>query len=98
MPAVQSEHIFFIASMIEVLTQLLKGPVPEKYRVWIPVALFVVGVGAGLGFGAYYGGDLIAGGLEGFFGAASALGFYQVAKRLPVVETAFGARGWLGDS
>ena len=98
MPAVQSEHIIFIASVFEILVQMLKGPFPEKYRDYIPHALMLAGLFLGLALSVYYGAEPVAGLFEGFFGAGMALGFYQLASRLPVVERAFGSKGWLGDS
>lgn len=98
MPAVDSATILFIASVIEILTQLVKGLVPEKVRDWIPVVLAAVGLILGALFGVYYQKDLMAAVFEGLFGAATALGFYQVSSRLPAVEKAFGSRGWIRDT
>jgi len=98
MPAVQSEHIIFMAGVIEILVQLLKGPLPEQYRQYIPWVLVVLGLFLGLALGVYYGTEPVAALFEGFFGAASALGFYQLSSRVPVVNAAFGSKGWLGDS
>ncbi len=98
MPIVDSAHILFIASIIEILTQLLKGPIPDEYRQWIPGALTVVGLAVGAVFGLYYHTDLMAAVLEGLFGAALALGFYQVTSRVPAVNGAFGNKGWLADN
>ena len=98
MPAVQSEHIIFIASVFEILVQLFKGPLPQQYRDYIPYALLVLGLGLGLALAVYYGTEPVAGLFEGFFGAATALGFYQIASRVPAVRTAFGSKGWIADN
>ena len=98
MPAVDSGHIIFIASVFEILTQLLKGPFPQKYRELIPYAMVVVGLLLGLALGMYYGTEPVQALFEGFFGAAVALGFYQVSSRVPLVNTVLGDKGWLKDN
>ena len=98
MPAVESSHIVFIAGVFEILVQLLKGPFPEKYREYIPYVMVVVGLLLGLGLGIYYGTEPVAALFEGFFGAATALGFYQVSSRIPGVNRAFGSAGWLANN
>lgn len=98
MPAVDSATILFIASIIEILTQLVKGLVPEKLRDWIPIVLTAVGLILGAVFGVYYQKDLMAAVFEGLFGAATALGFYQVSSRVPAIEKAFGSKGWIGNT
>jgi len=98
MPIVDSAHIIFIAGVFEILVQLLKGPVPQQYRDYIPYVLVVLGMFLGLGLGLYYGTEPVAGLFEGFFAAASALGFYQLSSRVPVVKAAFGETGWIADN
>jgi len=98
MPAVESSHIIFIASVFEILVQMFKGPFPEEYREYIPYALIVLGLFLGVALGLYYGTEPVAALFEGFLGAASALGFYQASSRIPVVNKAFGATGWIADS
>ena len=98
MPAVDSAHIVFIASVFEILTQLLKGPLPQKYRDYIPYAMVVVGLLLGLALGMYYGTEPVQALFEGFFGAAVALGFYQISSRVPVVNSVFGDEGWLKEN
>ena len=98
MPVVQSGHIIFIAGLFEILAQALKGPFPQQYRDYIPYVMLVLGLFLGLGLAIYYGGEPVAGLFEGFFGAASAMGFYKLAEKIPVVNAAFGSRGWVGDN
>ena len=98
MPAVQSEHILFIAGLFEVLVQALKGPFPQQYRDYIPYVMLVLGLFLGLGLAMYYGGEPVAGLFEGFFGAASAMGFYKLAEKVPMANAVFGSRGWLRDN
>lgn len=98
MPAVQTEHILFIAGVFEILVQALKGPFPQQYRDYIPYVILVLGLFLGLALGTYYGTEPVAALFEGFFGAATTLGFYAVAKRAPAVNKVFGERGWFGEN
>jgi len=97
MPAVDTAHIVFIASVFEIVTQALKGPFPDQYRSYIPYSLLILGVLFGLGLGTYYGTEPVAAIFEGLLGAAAALGFYQVSSRLPLVQGLFGSQAWFAD-
>jgi len=97
MPLLRPEVIALIAAVATVLVQLFKGPIPESVRVWIPLVLMVLLTAGGVGLAAAYGYDLLAGALEGFFGAASSLGFYAAASSIPGVKTVVGSKGWIAD-
>ena len=58
-----------------IITQLLKGYVPSKY---VPFLAVLIGLVAGLAYGAYYGGDLFAQAFEGLVYGASASGIYDI--------------------
>lgn len=90
--------IGLLAAIANVLVQLVKGLFSDGLKRWIP--LLVIGVLglAGLGLAAYYGRDLVAGALEGFFAGASSVGFYEIAKSLPGVQLAFNGNGWFKRS
>lgn len=83
MPEVRPESVALIAAIAGVLVQVVKGPLSEELRQWIPLVMMVCLTGAGIGLSALYGGDLVAGGIEGFFGAATSLGVYGAAKTIP---------------
>ena len=95
MPAIDSGILTLMASVATVFVQMVKGLVPEDKRQWIPLALFVVMVPLGLAFAFYYGRDPLAGALEGFFGFASAVGFYEAASNVPGARLAFNNEGWI---
>lgn len=97
MPLIRPEAVALVAAIASILVQALKGPIPEKARVWIPLVLLFLLTAGGLGLAAAYGYDLLAGAVEGFFGAASSLGFYAAASSIPGVKEVFGSKGWVAD-
>lgn len=97
MPTIRPEIIALVAAIANVLIQLFKGPIPEKVREWIPIILMFLLTAGGVGLAAAYGYDLLAGALEGFFGAATALGFYATASSIPGVRKVVGSNGWVGE-
>ena len=96
MPQIDPAVLALFASVAAVFVQLLKGLVNEVYHRFIPVALFVVMTPLGVALALYMGRDPVAGALEGFFGFASSVGFYQVAKTL--APGVVNGRGWIGGS
>jgi hypothetical protein len=97
MPLIRPEVIALVAAIATVLVQVLKGPIPEKIRAWIPIILFVLLTAGGVGLAAAYGYDLIAGALEGLFGAATSLGFYAAGSSIPGVKRVVGSSGWIAE-
>ena len=69
------EFNLFIIPLTMIITQLLKGYVPTKY---VPFLAVLIGFLAGLGYGAYYGGDLFAQAFEGLVYGASSCGLYDI--------------------
>ena len=69
------EFNLFIIPLTMIITQLLKGYVPNKY---VPFLAVLIGMLAGLGYGAYYGGDLFAQAFEGLVYGASSCGLYDI--------------------
>ena len=69
------EFNLFIIPLTMIITQLLKGYVPSKY---VPFLAVLIGLLAGLGYGAYYGGDLFAQAFEGLVYGASSCGLYDI--------------------
>ena len=69
------EFNLFIIPLTMIITQLLKGYVPTKY---VPFLAVLIGLLAGLGYGAYYGGDLFAQAFNGLVYGASASGIYDI--------------------
>lgn len=69
------EFNLFIIPLTMIITQLLKGYVPSKY---VPFLAVLIGLLAGLGYGAYYNGDLLVHAFEGFVYGASASGIYDI--------------------
>jgi hypothetical protein len=84
-----------LASVSTVAAQLVKGLLSDKLKSYLPLILFVVMVPLGLGMALYMGRDPVAGALEGLFGFASSVGFYEAANSLPGVNTVFNERGWI---
>jgi len=96
MPQLDSAVLAMFSSVAAVLVQLLKGLVDEAYHRWIPLAMFLVMTPMGVALAFYSARDPVAGGLEGFFGFASAVGFYAAAKT--VAPALANSRGWIGGS
>ena len=96
MPQLDSGVLTLFASVAVIFVQLLKGLVNETYHRFIPLALFVVMTPMGVALAFYSGRDPVAGGLEGFFGFATAVGFYAAGKAIApgVVNSA----GWIGGN
>ena len=69
------EFNLFIIPLTMIITQLLKGYVPNKY---VPFLSVLIGLLAGLGYGAYYGGDLFAQAFNGLVYGASSCGLYDI--------------------
>ena len=69
------EFNLFIIPLTMIITQLLKGYVPTKY---VPFLAVLIGMLAGLGYGAYYGGDLLVHAFNGLVYGASASGIYDI--------------------
>ncbi|MER2234534.1 MAG: hypothetical protein ABS885_05825 [Leuconostoc mesenteroides] len=69
------EFNLFIIPLTMIITQLLKGYVPTKY---VPFLAVLIGLLAGLAYGAYYGGDLFAQAFDGIVYGASASGIYDI--------------------
>lgn len=69
------EFNLFIIPLTMIITQLLKGYVSSKY---VPFLAVLIGLVAGLAYGAYYGGDLFAQAFEGLVYGASASGIYDI--------------------
>ncbi|HUX30177.1 MAG TPA: hypothetical protein VMV78_06070 [Thiobacillus sp.] len=96
MPLIDSAVLATFSSIAAVLVQLLKGMVDDAYHRWIPLAMFVVMTPLGVALAMYMGRDPVAGALEGFFGFAGAVGFYQAAKA--VAPSVVNGKGWIGGS
>lgn len=69
------EFNLFIIPLTMIITQLLKGYVPTEY---VPFLAVLIGMLAGLGYGAYYGGDLLVHAFNGLVYGASASGIYDI--------------------
>jgi hypothetical protein len=95
MPPLSSEVLALLSGVATVFTQLVKGLLPEKVKDWIPLILCVLLTGIGCALAVNYGRDPVAGALEGFFAFAAAVGFYEGASALPIVNKAFNGRGWI---
>ena len=97
MPLLESQIIALLAGVATILVQAFKNLVPDSGRDWIPPALLFLLTLAGIGLAMYYGRDPVAGLLEGLFGGASSLGFYEFASAVPGVNRAFNGKGWVGQ-
>lgn len=95
MPPLSSEVISLMSSITAIFVQMVKGLVPEKVKQYIPLILFFILVPLGVLLALYTGRDPVSGALEGLFGFASAVGFYETASRTPGVKAAFNGRGWI---
>ena len=69
------EFNLFIIPLTMIITQLLKGYVPTEY---VPFLAVLIGMLAGLGYGAYYGGDILVHAFNGLVYGASASGIYDI--------------------
>ena len=97
MPQIESGIIALLASVASVFVQASKNLVPDSSRDWIAPALLFLLTLVGLGLSFYYGRDPVVGVLEGFFGGATALGFYEGASAIPGVNRVFNGKGWIGN-
>lgn len=95
MPPLESEVLTLMAAVATVLVQLVKGLLSEEAKDWIPLVLFVICTAVGTGLAFYYGRDPVAGALEGFFGFAGAVGFYEVANVIPGANSVMNDEGWV---
>jgi uncharacterized membrane protein len=95
MPALDSAIIALLATVANIVTQLVKELVPDTAKQWIPLGLVLLTMGVGIGLAAIYGRDLVAGLLEGLFGGASAVGVYEVGSNLPGVSRVYNGDGWI---
>lgn len=95
MPPLDSGILTLLASVATVFVQLIKGLLDDSLKRWIPLALFVLMVLVGLGLSLYYGRDPVAGALEGFFGFAGAVGFYETANAMPGANKIMNSEGWI---
>jgi p-aminobenzoyl-glutamate transporter AbgT len=95
MPPIDSAVLALMASIATIFVQLIKGLLSDDFKQWIPLMLFVVMIPLGIALAMVYGRDPIAGALEGFFGFASAVGFYEAANSIPVVNKLFSSKGWV---
>lgn len=96
MPAVDPQTVSLLGVVANLLTQLVKGLIPDPYKVYIPSVLAVVLMAIGAGLAAYGGRDIVAGLFEGLFGAAAAVGLYEVTSQLPGLQNVFHSAGWIG--
>lgn len=96
MPLLESQVIALLSSVALIFTQTIKNLIPEGGRKWIPLGLLFVLTLLGLGLSMYMGRDPVAGVLEGFFGGAAALGYYEVGSNVPGVNRVVNSKGWVG--
>lgn len=97
MPVLESQLIALFSSVASIFTQIIKNLIPEGGRKWIPLGLLFILTLLGLGLSMYMGRDPVAGVLEGFFGGAAALGYYEVASNVPGVKEVVNGKGWVGQ-
>ena len=95
MPPIDSTILSLMASVATIFAQLTKGLLPQKVKDYLALILFVVLVPLGTALALYYGRDPVAGALEGFFGFAAAVGFYETASNVPGAQRVFNKRGWI---
>lgn len=95
MPPLDSEVLTLMAAVATILVQLIKGLLSEDIKQWIPLILFVLCTAVGTGLAFYYGRDPVAGALEGFFGFAGAVGFYELTNAIPGARAVMNDRGWI---
>ena len=69
------EFNLFIVPITAIAVQILKQYVPSKH---VPLVALVIGGGAGLAFGLYYGGDAFEHVFTGIVYGASSSGLYDV--------------------
>ena len=62
------------------LTQYVKGVIPEEQHKWIPLPLALVCMGVGVLYAFLQGQNMVNGGVEGFVAAAIAVYGYQFVK------------------
>lgn len=96
MPLLESQIIALFSSVASIFMQTIKNLIPERGRRWIPLGLLFVLTLLGLGLSMYMGRDPVAGVLEGFFGGAAALGYYEIASNTPGVNRVVNRKGWVG--
>lgn len=87
--------IAWLAIIANLLVQLTKGLYPESFKKYIPISLAGLLMAVGLGLAWYTGRDVVAGAIEGFFAACSAVGLYEMAGAVPGVSQLFHSDGWI---
>ena len=95
MPNIDPIMVGVFALCFNIVTQALKGLFTAPIKQAIPLVLLGLGLALGGTVSAYQGGDLVAGALAGFLGAASAVGLYEGAARVPGLRQVFTSAGWL---
>ena len=93
MPQLDPARMALFLAIVGIVVQVLKTPLPDSAKKWLPVGATVLGMLVGMALSLYYGLDPVGGLLEGLFGGASAVGAYEgLHSALPGVVT---ERGWL---
>ena len=95
MPPIDSTVLSLLAAAATVMVQLVKGLLADTVKQYLPLILFVILVPLGTALAFYYGRDPVAGALEGFFGFAASVGFYETASNVPGARSVFNGRGWI---
>ena len=95
MPPLDSNILALMSSIGTVFVQAIKGLLPDRAKAFIPVGLIALMIVIGLSLAFYYGRDPLAGALEGFFGAAGAIGIYEGANAIPGVKAVASSKGWI---
>ncbi len=95
MPQLSAEIMALLAGVANIVTQMVKGLIPDQGQKWIPLGLILLTMGAGVALTFAYGRDPIAGLLEGLFGGASAVGFYELASKVPGFDRVWNGTGWI---
>ena len=95
MPPIDSTVLSLLAAAATVMVQLVKGLLADTVKQYLPLILLVVMVPLGTALALYYGRDPVAGALEGFFGFAASVGFYETVSAAPVTRKVFNSRGWI---
>ena len=93
MPQLDPLRMSLFMGIVGIVVQVLKTPLPDSVKEWIPAAACILGMLVGVSLSLYYGIDPVAGLLEGLFGGASSVGAYELGNSVaPSVVT---SRGWL---
>lgn len=96
MPQLDPLRMSLFMGIVGIVVQVLKTPLPEVSKKWIPAGACVLGMLVGLALSVYYGVDPVGGLLEGLFGGAASVGAYELGNSVaPAIVT---SRGWLPGS